>query len=141
MLLYTAKSSLIIPSHRFFICLPLPYSILCTVVCLPACLPVYLPACLYRPDEKERIIAARGWITEEKELYMARLHRMDLTHPIVRDKAQQVCIPLCYCPCSCLCFCRWPLSLSHYKTCICTVTSPLMPSHPIPYHSVPCTAL
>jgi hypothetical protein len=22
---------------------------------------------------------------------MARLHRMDLTHPIVRDKAQQVC--------------------------------------------------
>ena len=24
---------------------------------------------------------------------MARLHRMDLSHPIVRDKAQQVCLP------------------------------------------------
>ena len=43
-----------------------------------------------RPDESERIIAANGWITEEKELYMGRLHRMDLSDPLVRDKAQQV---------------------------------------------------
>jgi hypothetical protein len=34
----------------------------------------------------------KGWITEEKEIYMARLHRMDLSDPIVRDKAQQVII-------------------------------------------------
>lgn len=43
-----------------------------------------------RPDESQRIIAANGWITEEKELYMGRLHRMDLSDPLVRDKAQQV---------------------------------------------------
>lgn len=43
-----------------------------------------------RPDESERITKAGGWITEEKELYMGRLHRMDLTDPVVRDKAQQV---------------------------------------------------
>ena len=43
-----------------------------------------------RPDEAARILAAKGWITEEKELYMARLHRMDLTDPVVRDKAQLV---------------------------------------------------
>ena len=36
-------------------------------------------------------MSANGWITEEKELYMARLHRMDLSDPVVRDKAQQVC--------------------------------------------------
>jgi len=43
-----------------------------------------------RSDEKERIIQANGWITEEKELYMGRLHRMDLSDPVVRDKAQKV---------------------------------------------------
>lgn len=43
-----------------------------------------------RPDESQRIIEANGWITEEKELYMGRLHRMDLSDPLVRDKAQQV---------------------------------------------------
>ena len=43
-----------------------------------------------RPDEAARILAAKGWITEEKELYMARLHRMDLSDPVVRDKAQHV---------------------------------------------------
>jgi len=43
-----------------------------------------------RPDEAERITKAGGWITEEKELYMGRLHRMDLSDPVVRDKAQQV---------------------------------------------------
>jgi len=43
-----------------------------------------------RSDEEARIKAAHGWITEEKELYMGRLHRMDLSDPLVRDKAQQV---------------------------------------------------
>ena len=43
-----------------------------------------------RPDESDRITKAGGWITEEKELYMGRLHRMDLSDPVVRDKAQQV---------------------------------------------------
>ena len=43
-----------------------------------------------RPDEAERIARALGWVTEEKELYMGRLHRMDLSDPLVRDKAQQV---------------------------------------------------
>ena len=42
------------------------------------------------PAELERIKNANGWITEEKELYMGRLHRMDLSDPIVREKAQQV---------------------------------------------------
>ena len=43
-----------------------------------------------RTDEEMRIKAAKGWITEEKELYMGRLHRMDLSDPVVRDKAQKV---------------------------------------------------
>ena len=43
-----------------------------------------------RKDEAARILAARGWITEEKELYMARLHRMDFTEPIAREKAEQM---------------------------------------------------
>jgi len=43
-----------------------------------------------RPDEADRIAKALGWVTEEKELYMGRLHRMDLSDPLVRDKAQQV---------------------------------------------------
>lgn len=43
-------------------------------------------------------MSANGWITEEKELYMARLHRMDLSDPLVRDKAQQVrTVTECYC--------------------------------------------
>ena len=43
-----------------------------------------------QPDEERRIKKANGWITEEKELYMGRLHRMDLSDPVVRDKAQKV---------------------------------------------------
>lgn len=43
-----------------------------------------------RKDEAARILAARGWITEEKELYMARLHRMDFSEPIAREKAEQM---------------------------------------------------
>jgi hypothetical protein len=43
-----------------------------------------------RADETERIVGAGGWITEEKELYLGRLHRMDLSDPEVCDKARQV---------------------------------------------------
>ena len=75
------------------------YISICIFVSLSPNLPSLLPLPLIsissillplRPDEAARIQAARGWITEEKELYMARLHRMDLSHPVVRDKAQQV---------------------------------------------------
>ena len=38
-----------------------------------------------RIDETERIKQAGGWITEEKELYMGRLHRMDLSDPLVSN--------------------------------------------------------
>lgn len=42
--------------------------------------------------ESRRIKEANGWITEEKELYMGRLHRManHLNDPLVLDKAHQV---------------------------------------------------
>eukprot|EP00595_Chromulina_sp_UTEXLB2642_P002617 CAMPEP_0196761802 /NCGR_PEP_ID=MMETSP1095-20130614/1099_1 /TAXON_ID=96789 ORGANISM="Chromulina nebulosa, Strain UTEXLB2642" /NCGR_SAMPLE_ID=MMETSP1095 /ASSEMBLY_ACC=CAM_ASM_000446 /LENGTH=423 /DNA_ID=CAMNT_0042111777 /DNA_START=906 /DNA_END=2177 /DNA_ORIENTATION=- len=43
-----------------------------------------------RPDETERIAQARGWITEEKELFFGRLHMMDLSDPIVVDKAKNL---------------------------------------------------
>jgi hypothetical protein len=39
-----------------------------------------------RDDEKARIEAANGWVSEESELYMARLHIMDLSDPLVRGK-------------------------------------------------------
>lgn len=40
-----------------------------------------------RPDEQSRIEAAKGWITEEKELFVGRLHRMDLNDPDIADQA------------------------------------------------------
>jgi serine/threonine protein phosphatase PrpC len=43
-----------------------------------------------RPDEAERISKANGWITEEKELLMGRLHRMDLNDPLAVDRAQNM---------------------------------------------------
>ncbi len=43
-----------------------------------------------RPDEKKRIIDAGGWITEEKELYIGRLHNMELSDPVVRAAAENV---------------------------------------------------
>ena len=42
-----------------------------------------------RPDEKERIEAANGWITVEKELMMSRLHQMDLSDPEIREQAEK----------------------------------------------------
>ena len=69
---------------------------------------------------------------------MARLHRMDLTHPIVRDKAQQVCVLFVF---ALSFFLSLSLSLSHYKTCIRTITFPLIPSHPTQFRALHCTAL
>ncbi|KAJ1402316.1 phosphatase 2C-like domain-containing protein [Ochromonadaceae sp. CCMP2298] len=43
-----------------------------------------------RRDEAERIRRAGGWVTEERELYMGRLHRMDLSDSRVAEKAAQV---------------------------------------------------
>ena len=43
-----------------------------------------------RSDEKDRIERAGGWITQEKELYMGRLHRMDLSDPLIVNKAQEI---------------------------------------------------
>lgn len=43
-----------------------------------------------RQDELTRITAANGWITEEKELFMGRLHRMDLSDNRVVEEAKKV---------------------------------------------------
>lgn len=43
-----------------------------------------------REDERSRIGAAGGWITEEKELFMGRLHRMDLSDDFVKEEARKV---------------------------------------------------
>eukprot|EP00604_Paraphysomonas_vestita_P003556 CAMPEP_0174822946 /NCGR_PEP_ID=MMETSP1107-20130205/20091_1 /TAXON_ID=36770 /ORGANISM="Paraphysomonas vestita, Strain GFlagA" /LENGTH=549 /DNA_ID=CAMNT_0016043565 /DNA_START=466 /DNA_END=2115 /DNA_ORIENTATION=+ len=43
-----------------------------------------------REDESNRIKAAQGWITEEKELYYGRLHRMDLEDEYILEKANEI---------------------------------------------------
>jgi protein phosphatase 1L len=43
-----------------------------------------------REDETARILEANGWITEERELFMGRLHRMDLTDERVVEEARKV---------------------------------------------------
>ena len=43
-----------------------------------------------RTDETLRVTSAGGWITEEKELDMSRLHRMDLNDSLVVSQAKQV---------------------------------------------------
>jgi len=43
--------------------------------------------CPDRPDETKRIEQAKGWITEEKELFVGRLHRMDLNDPDIAEQA------------------------------------------------------
>lgn len=54
---------------------------------------MYLPCsvndahCPDRPDETKRIEQAKGWITEEKELFVGRLHRMDLNDPDIAEQA------------------------------------------------------
>ena len=41
------------------------------------------------PSERERIEAAGGWITEEKELVLARLHHMKLEDPLAQEKLKE----------------------------------------------------
>lgn len=43
-----------------------------------------------REDERKRVEDACGWITEEKELPMGRLHCMDLSNPEIVDRAKEV---------------------------------------------------
>ena len=38
------------------------------------------------PSERERIEAAGGWVTEETELVLARLHHMKLEDPLAQEK-------------------------------------------------------
>lgn len=40
--------------------------------------------------ERKRIEANGGWVTEERELQMCRLHQMDLEDPAIREKAEKV---------------------------------------------------
>lgn len=42
------------------------------------------------PAELARIEAANGWITEERELFMGQLHRMDLDDPTILKHAEEV---------------------------------------------------
>jgi serine/threonine protein phosphatase PrpC len=42
-----------------------------------------------REDEMERVKRAGGWITEEKDLYMGRVHLMDLSDLSIRERAQE----------------------------------------------------
>ncbi len=43
-----------------------------------------------RLDEQSRIKRANGWITEEKELYLSRLHQMDYSDPLAIDRAKNM---------------------------------------------------
>ncbi|CAK4629342.1 unnamed protein product [Aphanomyces euteiches] len=43
-----------------------------------------------RTDERARIEKAGGWVLEEKELHMNKLHGMDLNDPMIEQKANRV---------------------------------------------------
>jgi len=43
-----------------------------------------------RPDEQQRVEDAGGWVTEEQELFMGQLHRMDLDDPEIESQAESV---------------------------------------------------
>ena len=42
-----------------------------------------------REDEVQRITAAGGWVKEDRELYLSRLHDMDLQDPFIKSYAEQ----------------------------------------------------
>ena len=42
-----------------------------------------------REDEVERITKAGGWVKEDRELYLSRLHDMDLQDPFIKSYAEQ----------------------------------------------------
>ena len=41
------------------------------------------------PSERARIEAAGGWITEDQELVLARLHHMKLEDPLAQEKLKK----------------------------------------------------
>lgn len=43
-----------------------------------------------RPDERTRIESRGGWVREEKELHMSKLHSMDLSDPEIQQRAGRV---------------------------------------------------
>ncbi|RLO11691.1 hypothetical protein DYB28_003402 [Aphanomyces astaci] len=43
-----------------------------------------------REDERSRIEKAGGWVVEEQELHMNKLHGMDLNDPLIEQKANRV---------------------------------------------------
>ncbi|KAG7395296.1 hypothetical protein PHYBOEH_003963 [Phytophthora boehmeriae] len=43
-----------------------------------------------RPDERERIEAQGGWVKEERELQLSKLHSMDLSDPEIQQRAERV---------------------------------------------------
>ncbi len=42
-----------------------------------------------RADERERILKAGGWVTEEKEIFISRLRQMDLSDAMIREYAEK----------------------------------------------------
>ncbi|KAG3089628.1 hypothetical protein PI125_g17950 [Phytophthora idaei] len=43
-----------------------------------------------RPDERERIEKQGGWVKEERELQLSKLHSMDLSDPEIQQRAERV---------------------------------------------------
>lgn len=43
-----------------------------------------------REDERQRIESRGGWVREERELHMSKLHSMDLSDPEIQQKAERV---------------------------------------------------
>ncbi|KAG1695496.1 hypothetical protein DVH05_019653 [Phytophthora capsici] len=43
-----------------------------------------------REDERERIIKQGGWVKEERELQLSKLHSMDLSDPEIQQRAERV---------------------------------------------------
>lgn len=43
-----------------------------------------------RKDERSRIEERGGWVREERELHMSKLHSMDLSDPEIQQKAERV---------------------------------------------------
>lgn len=66
---------------------PISHLTSCLVLSCPVMFTVSEAHCPSRPDEQLRVEAAKGWITEEKELFVGRLHRMDLSDPDIADQA------------------------------------------------------
>ena len=51
---------------------------------------IIVPQSPGRDDERKRITSRNGWVTEEQELHMSKLHFMDLEDPLIRQRAEKV---------------------------------------------------